>query len=239
MARSRKTDPRIWERTYLLNRAMIDALRAQVGRHFPLGWQGRVLDVGCGGKPYESLFEGRCAEYLGCDPYPSDDATVACPADALAFEDDSFDAVVTFQVLEHIPRPWAAVAECARVLKPGGFLLATAPFVFPHHASPHDFYRYTHEGLAQLALEAGLEAEEITAQVPSLATLCLLWNWYNGMVHDKVRHIHPKLPALVTAFAIVPTNLLGRAAGQLPLGRDFRKGNLGFSNYLMIARKPG
>src|SRR5439155_22762949 len=111
------------------------------------------MDVGCGGMPYQALFAGRCREYIGCDLHPPTAGIVKCPADALSFPDESFDALVSFQVLEHVKRPWQVVRECARVLKKEGILLVTAPFVFPHHSSPNDFFRYTHEGLATLAEE--------------------------------------------------------------------------------------
>src|SRR5438132_1647657 len=84
------------------------------------------------------------------------------------------------------PRLWqptflvnrALVHECARVLKKGGLLLLTAPFMFPHHSSPHDFFRYTHEGLAALTGDAGFEVERISAQCSSLSTIMLLLNCY-------------------------------------------------------------
>ncbi len=57
-------------------------------------------------------------------------------ATALSFEDHSFDAVTMFDVLEHIPNHHKAVAEARRVLRPGGFLLLSAPnenWRFPYY----------------------------------------------------------------------------------------------------------
>src|SRR5438105_571045 len=102
---TRKTQPRIWQFTYLLNRAIIRSLRAEVSQFFrDAGW--RILDVGCGGMPYQALFAGRCREYVGCDLHPPNAGIVQCPADALSFANESFDALVSFQVLEHVKRPW-------------------------------------------------------------------------------------------------------------------------------------
>src|SRR5207247_4481189 len=106
-------------------------------------WDGRILDVGCGHQPYRSLFRGRCAGYIGCDMYTVIGGAVTCHADKLAFNEATFEAVVCFQVLEHVQEPWLVIEECARVLKPTGVLLLTAPFIFPYHSSPDDFYRYT------------------------------------------------------------------------------------------------
>ncbi len=237
MARSRKTHPRIWERTFLLNRALYNELARQTGKRLPLGNEGRVLDVGCGSQPYRSLFDGRCSKYFGADYYVTGTDATRAAADVLPYRDDEFETVVLFQVLEHVPRPWKVVEECARVLKPGGFLLASVPFIFPHHPSPNDYYRYTHEGLANLAEQSGLEIREITAQVRSVTTLCLILTWYLGMVQDKLGKMGTWVRAAVGALAITPVNAFGLLCESLPLGADYEKGNLGFSNYVMIAGK--
>ncbi len=237
MARSRKTHPRIWERTFLLNRSLYNELARQITQRLPLGSTGRVLDVGCGSQPYRSLFDGRCSRYFGCDYYVTDTDGARAAADSLPYRDDEFDTVVLLQVLEHVPRPWKVVEECARVCKPGGFLLASVPFLFPHHPSPKDYYRYTHEGLANLAEQSNLEIREITAQVRSITTLCLILTWYLGMVQDKLGKLGKWVRAAVGALAIAPVNALGLLCESLPLGSDYKKGNLGFSNYVMIAGK--
>lgn len=240
MPRSRKTEPRIWERSFLLNYFLLKAVNQQIKKRFPEGWRGRILDVGCGSMPYRKLFKGHYAEYIGCDEFPCDESVVPCSADHLVFPDHEYDSVVCFQVLEHVPRPWAVVTEASRVLKSGGFLLATVPFIFPHHPSPTDYYRYTHEGISQLATEAGLEIEEITVQCRSLTTMCLLINWYNGMVAAKLgkKRLTRPLGYLFLICTVVPINMLGWVLELLPLGRDHNTSNMGFANYLLIARKP-
>src|SRR6478609_9472013 len=81
--------------------------------------KGRVLDVGCGRKPYEKTFFAGAAEYIGCD-YLSDRSCpdVVCSALDLTFPDNSFDTVVSTEVLEHVPDPQLAFREMYRVLKP-------------------------------------------------------------------------------------------------------------------------
>jgi SAM-dependent methyltransferase len=238
--RSRKTQPALTDTTFLLNRSMISALRQEIEARLPLGWSGRVLDVGCGGKPYASLFEQRCSEYVGCDEYPVDSSVVRCPADRLSFADGEFDLVFCSQVLEHVARPWAVVAECSRVLRPGGVALFTAPFLFPHHASPTDFYRFTHEGLSALAMDAGLEVEDVSAQCGSIATVFLLTNWYVGLVRHVLnrRWLTRPLSWLCSYSVLVPLNLAGMAADRVKYARDYTRGNMGVANYMIIARKP-
>ena len=65
----------------------------------------------------------------------------------LQFPDNSFNAVVCWSVLEHVPHPQRAIAEMHRVLKPNGQIWVQLPFLFPYHADPHDFWRVTPNGL--------------------------------------------------------------------------------------------
>jgi SAM-dependent methyltransferase len=67
--------------------------------------------------------------------------------EALGFPDDSFNAVVCWSVLEHVPDPARAIAELRRVLRPGGLIWVQVPFLFPYHADPHDYWRTTPNGL--------------------------------------------------------------------------------------------
>lgn len=68
----------------------------------------------------------------------------------LPLADASVDAVVCDQVLEHVTDPLHAMQELHRVLKPGGYVYISMPFLYPFHASPSDFYRWTHKGYEQL-----------------------------------------------------------------------------------------
>jgi SAM-dependent methyltransferase len=135
--------------------------------------RGRLLDVGCGDKPWEAIFRPFVSEYLGIEnetTFPRTSASGALrgpdlyyDGKRLPFEAASFDTVLNIQVLEHTPRPGALVAELSRVLKPGGVLLLAAPFAFRLHEQPHDYFRYTPHGLSALCSEAGLELREVHA----------------------------------------------------------------------------
>ncbi|NEO87664.1 MAG: class I SAM-dependent methyltransferase [Spirulina sp. SIO3F2] len=65
----------------------------------------------------------------------------------LEFEDESFDAVVCWSILEHIPHPEIAIKELYRVLKPDGEVWVQLPFLFPYHEVPKDYWRVTPDGL--------------------------------------------------------------------------------------------
>lgn len=136
--------------------------------------RGRLLDVGCGQKPYEQIFRPYVTEYVGleheatfAETSSSEHASrpdVYYDGVTIPFEDASFDTLLNIQVLEHTPRPQALVHEMARVLRPGGLLIASVPFSFRLHEEPHDYFRYTPHGLRDMFDRAGLEIVELTAQ---------------------------------------------------------------------------
>lgn len=135
--------------------------------------RGRLLDVGCGDKPYLEIFEPYVSQYLGVEHEASFSQTanatrtrgpdVFYDGKRLPFADGEFDTVLSVQTLEHTPEPQALLREMARVLHPNGLLLLTAPFSFRLHEEPHDYFRYSPHGLRVLCAEAGLVVERCEA----------------------------------------------------------------------------
>ncbi len=136
--------------------------------------RGRLLDVGCGEKPYEDIFLPYVTEYVGIEHEASFTETAASHSHRrpdylydgkrLPFEDRSFDTVLNVQVLEHTPHPAALMAEMARVLKDDGILILSAPFQFRLHEQPNDYFRYSPHGLRVLCADVGLEVAEVHNQ---------------------------------------------------------------------------
>ena len=122
----------------------------------------RVLDAGAGRKPYKSIFAGLNYESTdmpgGFYQEPHD---FECHLDAIPRADASYDAVVLTQVLEHVPDPWAVLAEIRRVLKPGGRLLLSVPLTAPLHGEPWHFYHFTHHALLDMARRSGFVVEDL------------------------------------------------------------------------------
>ncbi len=110
----------------------------------------KVLDVGCWMKQYQPLFGDRCGNYVGLDVSAGPHVDVVGDVHRLPFKASSFDVVLCLEVLEHVERPWVAVEEIRRVLKPGGHLIASAPFIFPFHPCPIDCWRFTSQGWSVL-----------------------------------------------------------------------------------------
>lgn len=126
---------------------------------------GLILDIGCGEQPFRPQLEERASQIWGIDHPRSSHKITKVDAYATAldlpFADGTFDAAVCFQVLEHVSEPLELLVEARRILKPGSYLILTAPLIWNVHGQPHDYFRFTHYGLAHLFRKAGFEVQEI------------------------------------------------------------------------------
>lgn len=151
---TRKT--RVWSGSYLTYRYLWPNLVTAIAEaKCQLPSSARiVLDVGCGNRPYADLFAD--CTYFGAN-YSVADADPDFVADAmqLPIASHAIDLVFCSQVIEHVQRPWKLIEECFRVLRPGGWLVLSAPFYWPLHEEPHDYFRFTRYGLESLVLGAG------------------------------------------------------------------------------------
>jgi SAM-dependent methyltransferase len=155
-------------------------------------FRGLVLDVGCGVKPYRSLLlapPSRASAYVGVDlpgtPYATPD--LQWDGVTLPKPDASVDSVLMTEVLEHCAEPGAVLKEVARVLRPGGFLFITTPFIWPIHAIPHDEYRFTPFALERLMREAGFAAPRVEATGGRDAVLAITLGLWAGRMPTASR----------------------------------------------------
>lgn len=142
--------PRRSTAQWLVRAALADWLRDEAARAAARLGRFRVLDVGCGPKPYLPFFAPYASEYVGVDVVPHPAADLVGAVEALPVEDGRFDVVLCTQVLEHCDAPDQAVRELRRVTAPGGRVLASTHGVQVYHPSPQDLWRWTHEGLRRL-----------------------------------------------------------------------------------------
>jgi SAM-dependent methyltransferase/glycosyltransferase involved in cell wall biosynthesis len=120
---------------------------------------GVMVDYGCGTKPYSSFFN-KVQKYIGVDFEPSGPDDLLLPQDGrLPLPDGMADVVLSSQVLEHVPDVELHLAECLRVLKPGGVLILSTHGIWPYHtgAGADDFWRWTLKGLAWKVERAGFK----------------------------------------------------------------------------------
>lgn len=122
----------------------------------------RVLDAGAGSSPYREWF-AHCA-YVALDRREGSDRRLdlVCDVAETPCEEDEFDAVLLSEVLEHTVDPLAAIGELRRVLRPGGTLAVTVPFVWMLHEEPHDCHRFTEHGMRSLLSRAGFDRVDVT-----------------------------------------------------------------------------
>lgn len=139
-------------------KTIVDFLRPRLK-----GLQGRVLDVGAGNSPWRQ-FLTTGAQYNGLDIESANTFGMLTQSDVTYFDggvfpfpDASFDHALSCEVLEHVENPTLSLSEIARVLKPGGTLILTMPFSARLHHLPHDFRRYTAEGLRHQLAAAGFD----------------------------------------------------------------------------------
>ena len=126
---------------------------------------GQLLDIGCGEKPYKNLTSYYVANHFGLDHpgslHNKDSINIFATAYDTAIKSGSIDTILCTAVLEHLERPRSAILEMSRVLKPGGYVILTAPLYWHLHEEPRDFFRYTGYGLRYLFEEVGFEIVEL------------------------------------------------------------------------------
>jgi SAM-dependent methyltransferase len=203
--------------------------------------RGRLLDVGCGDKPYEDIFRPYVTEYVGVEYAATFDATAASGRSSkpdvyydgktLPFEAKSFDTVLSIQVLEHTPSPQQILNEIGRVVRDDGIVVVCAPFSFRLHEEPNDYFRYTPHGLRTMFEAAGLTMEGVWSQgdlwsvlghklnsyLARLGRLDAIAQQMGRMCHENARSLPPRywaLPVVLPAMGTVSgaARLLDRIA---------------------------
>ena len=228
-----------WLVTYIHARHVARAVRACAS--------GRLLDVGCGSRPFKDLLEANSDRSVGIEidtrryarRSTSAEGMIACSGkeepghlpDAwasglqLPFIDASFDTAVSFQVLEHVPQPARMLAEIARVLKPGGVLVLTAPHIWGIHEEPHDYYRFTPYGLRYLCETVGLRVHSVIPLAGFWVTIGARFTHY--LAQFEKLYLHPVTRPLMALIQL------------LCLGLDrLHRVDSDAWNHLLVARKP-
>ncbi len=138
--------------------------------------RGRLVDIGCGSKPWRALFAPHVDEHVGVDYLPEIRGTkvdVVATAYEIPLPDGHADTLLLSAVLEHLERPGDALREARRLLAPGGHAILTAPFIWPVHEAPRDFFRYSPFGLRHLLEAAEFDVVEVVPLAGAWTTFSL------------------------------------------------------------------
>jgi SAM-dependent methyltransferase len=176
---------------------------------------GKTLDVGCGSKPYERLCNP--SEYVGMELDTAENrkkklADCFYDGHRFPFEANTFDSAIATQVFEHIFEPTEFLGEIYRILKPGGMLLMTTPFIWDEHEQPMDFARYSSFGVRSLVIGAGFE---ILEQRKSLGDLRVIFQLMNAYLYKVTLTRNKWLNLAAALFLMAPWNILGEILGRL------------------------
>jgi SAM-dependent methyltransferase len=120
-----------------------------------------ILDAGAGQCPYRKYFSHALYESTDWeemdDKFSKNKHAFICSLDKIPRPDNSYDAIINTQVLEHVEYPQKVINEFYRILRPGGKLFLTAPQGWGIHGAPYNFFNFTIYGLESLFRNAGFK----------------------------------------------------------------------------------
>lgn len=197
---------------------------------------GKLLDIGCGNKPYLEILKPLTTEYLGVDIIQSNSNCVdlVCAANHITLDDNSFDTIISTQTIEHVEDHQGLVNEAYRILKKDGYFIISGPMYWPLHEEPYDFFRFTKHGFTYILNKAGFEVISIASNGGkwALAGQAFLHAIYPAMFNVK------GFKGKVIKFV---ANLLGgvKTINRIFLYLDKKNYDpVNTMNYVIVAKKP-
>ncbi|MFC1977613.1 class I SAM-dependent methyltransferase [Chloroflexota bacterium] len=224
MSTNRFVNPSIFNPVYIERKKIMEGLEDAARRYA----KGKLVDLGCGIKPYKNIFAPYCDSYFGVDhpdvakSHYGEDKQADLWADCTetGLDGESFDTVLSTQVLEHIEHPEKLLKEAHRLLKKSGILIVTTPFFWQEHSVPHDYYRFSQYGLKSLAKEAGFDVLEIRklegafASIQQMNIVSILGRkrkWLLSKLYHRVANRFIVIP-LINIAAIILDKKIGNDA---------------------------
>lgn len=188
---------------------------------------GKLLDIGCGTKPYERICN--VDEYIGLEiddegARQHDYADAFYDGRTMPFEDKEFDSLLLNQVFEHVFNPNEFLQEVNRVTKTGGMFLMTVPFVWDEHEQPHDYARYSSFGLKHILSENGFEIIEHRKSNNGIEVIFQLINAY---IYKATVTRYAFINIILCTLLMAPINIFGLVLSKiLPRNNDLYLDNI-------------
>jgi SAM-dependent methyltransferase len=219
-------NPDIRYPVYLTRKGLLKALVARTPE-----LKGRLMDFGCGSKPYRSLFN--VDEYIGVDyaseGHPHDDEPVDVFYDGktLPFPNEHFDSVFSTEVFEHVFNLEEMLPEINRVMKHGARILITCPFVICEHEEPNDYARYTIFALRHLFEKNGFRVLQVDKSGGNIEAIMQLKITYTAKHILPIFRKIPVVRSLARLFTYSIMNLWALVLGAiLPRRQDLYLNNI-------------
>jgi len=198
--------------------------------------QGKLLDFGCGSKPYKSLFT--VEQYIGIDfenpghPHLNEQIDVFYDGKKIPFPNDHFDSIFSSEVFEHIFNLDEILYELNRVLKPEGLMVVTCPFSICEHEVPNDFARYSSYSIKYLLEKNGFEVLEQFKTGNSIETIMQLRITY---INQHLMTYIRKIPIVRQLFRLLVFTGLNTYA--IICSKIFPSGMELYLNNVLLCRK--
>ncbi|HSV10126.1 MAG TPA: class I SAM-dependent methyltransferase [Hanamia sp.] len=223
--------PSIINPFYIIRKSLLKNIRKFSGN-----LSGKIMDFGCGSKPYKNLFNA--IEYIGVDfeneghPHDNEQIDVYYNGKNLPFEDQYFDSVLCSEVVEHVFELTITLNEINRVMKTGGNILITCPFVWNEHEVPFDYARYTRFALKDILEKNGFEITHFAKSGNFITTITQLKviYFYTAFGKQWYKHFIPRI-LFKFLFVLIPNSI------GLFLNKLYPYNDTLYLNNVLIAKK--
>jgi ubiquinone/menaquinone biosynthesis C-methylase UbiE len=224
-------NPNLLVSGYIIRKRILKGVADNV--HF---LNGKMLDFGCGSKPYKSLFN--VEEYIGLDydsqghDHSNEQIDVFYDGVKIPFDDNTFDSVFSSEVFEHVFNLEEMIPEINRVMKVNGVILITCPFAICEHEQPNDYARYTSFAIKHLMQKNGFEVikyEKIGSSIDVIFQLSQIY------FHKNIVPYFSKIPIIrkvLRLTVILILNIIGSGLNFI-----FPKGEELYLNNLIVCKK--
>lgn len=229
--RGDRTRPPRHDRRYWHLLLLLDRVRRVVESDLLKGGE-QLLDYGCGNKPYRELFGKKFARHIGADIAGNAEAEIVLGDEGhIPVAGESFDGVLSSQVLEHVASPRVYLSEAHRVLKYGGSLILSTHGIWPYHPDPTDFWRWTKDGLVREITQAGFEVQLVQGVFGPESSALQLWQdatferlprplrpaytWFFQTLIGLIERRHPdKLSDDASVYVVLARKVRDASAGE-------------------------